>query len=164
MKLRSVSKAFTCVLIFALAALLDYVTGYEVTSFPIYLVPIALTYFYFRKAGGYLAVGVASVIWLINDFSTGHHYDSEVVRYWNASARVLIYGLFVYGLSLYTKTVQTNRQRLDDLRAIIPMCHGCGKVLAVDGIWRPIDEAVAKMSEIPRECPACHGVIAKTHE
>ena len=164
MKMRSVSKSFSCVLFFALAAGLDYITGYEVTSFPLYLVPIAVTFFYFGKKGGYLAVGAASLIWLLNDYSTAHTYNIEVVRYWNASARVLIYGLFVYGLSLYSKTVQTNRQRLDDLRAIIPMCHGCGKVLTADGTWRPIEEVVEKMGEIPRECPACHAVTGERHE
>ncbi len=51
-----------------LAAGFDYFTGYEVTSFPIYLLPILLSTFYFGKAGGYIAVFVASGCWVANDY------------------------------------------------------------------------------------------------
>jgi len=164
MKLSPFRNAFTCAILFAVFGALDYMTGYEMTSFPLYLLPISLSFFYFGKTGGYLAVVVASGLWFLNDFLTGHTYEVEIVRYWNALARVLIYGIFVYGLSLYAKTVETNRRRMDDLRAIIPMCHGCGKIFAADGTWLPIEDAMEKMSQINQECPGCRTATIKSRE
>jgi hypothetical protein len=150
LKLASVAAAFVFV------GWLDFATGYEVTSFPLYLLPIGLAFFHFGKAGGYLAVLVATGCWFTNDFLTGHNYASEAIRYWNAGARLLIYGLFVYGLSLYTKTLATHRERVEQLRRVMPMCHGCGKLLWKDGTWKTPQEALdaAKAGDLP-ECPAC---------
>jgi len=159
MKFRSFRKALGCALLFASFGALDYVTGYEVTSFPLYLVPIALSFFYFGKMGGYLAVIAVTALWLTNDFLTGHTYQIEVVRYWNAGARLLIYGLFVYGLSLYAKTLAAHRRRVEDLRRILPMCHGCGRILWKDGIWKLPAEALAAAESEGDELPECPGCV-----
>ncbi|HVE16527.1 MAG TPA: hypothetical protein VNB29_07310, partial [Chthoniobacterales bacterium] len=101
------------------------------------------------------AVVLATALWLITDLRSGHVYMHEVARYWNGSARLIIYGLFVYGLSLYTKTVEANRKRLEEMRALIPICHNCGKIFASDGTWLPIEEAVKQSLKVGRECPDC---------
>lgn len=149
------TKFLTCLALFLAVGGLDYFTGYEVTSFPLYLAPILLAFFYFGKVGGFTAVVVATVAWFANDILTGHVYSSEIIRYWNAGARVLIYSLFVYGLSVYAKTVTENRKRLEDLRALIPVCHTCGNICGVDGVWRPISEAVQNLNVNLPECPGC---------
>lgn len=138
---RPYTKALICLVLFLIVASLDYVTGYEVTSFPLYFAPIMLAFFYFGKTGGYVAVGVATIVWFTNDFLTGHTYNVEAIRYWNAAARLIIYGFFVYALSTYTRTVEANRRRMAQMQALMPICHTCGKVLCPDGQWRSLDEA-----------------------
>jgi len=148
-------KALFCAACFAAVGMFDYLTGYEVSSYPMYLMPIFLVFFNFGKVGGYIACVVTSVTWAMLDAADGHRYTHEVFLYWNAAARLIIYLLFVYGLSVYVKTIAVHRQRLEDVRRLIPMCHGCGRILWKDGTWKTPQEALESADADIPECPDC---------
>jgi hypothetical protein len=154
-KTRPVIKCIACASAFSVVLAFDYFTGYEVTSYPVYLFPILLTFFYFGKWGGYLACLVSTVFWIATDISTGHYFSNELFRYWAGASRLGIYLVFVYGLSIYTKTVATHRRRLEEMRRLVPMCHGCGKILWRDGMWKTPQEVLALTRPASPECPDC---------
>jgi hypothetical protein len=94
-------------------------------------------------------------MWVWIDYLNGHMFEFEAMRYWNSLARLLIYAMFVYGLSVYAKTVETHRKRLEAYRRLVPMCHGCGKILWKDGTWKTPEETMEDtIDEVP-ECPDC---------
>ena len=152
---RPVRKALSCLVLLAIVAWIDYITGYEVSSFPLYLPPILLTLFYFGKWGGFLMSLATVVSWFIVDVQTGNHYTSEAIRYWNAFSRLLIYGLLVYVFSVYMESIAVHRQRIEAIRRLIPMCHGCGKIFWKDGTWKTPEEALEATSQEMAECPDC---------
>lgn len=155
MKPHSLSKFLVCLVLFAAVGAFDYFTGYEISSYPVYLMPIFLTFFYFGKEGGYVACAVATIMWTLIDIADRHHYNLAIARYWAAFSRLAIYTLFVHGLSVYVKTVTIHRRRLESLRQLISMCHGCGRIFWRDGTWKTFEEALELSSvEIP-ECPNC---------
>ena len=159
MKTHYFSKFLVCFILLAAVGAFDYLTGYEISSYPVYLLPIFLTFFYFGKIGGYVACVVAIVMWTTIDIADGHKFSHEIVRYWAAFSRLAIYMMFVYGLSVYVKTVEIHRRRLEGLRQLISMCHGCGRIFWKDGTWKTLEEALELANaEIP-ECPNCapHG-------
>ncbi|MGH8047105.1 MAG: hypothetical protein ACREKL_07655 [Chthoniobacterales bacterium] len=152
-------KTLVCFALFAAVGAFDYFTGYEVSSYPMYLMPIFLTFFNFGKTGGYVAALIAIVMWYVIDAANEHHYSHEVLRVWNAASRFIVYLLFVYGISVYTKTVAVHRRRLAALRQLIPMCHGCGRVFGSDGEWRSPEEAAEfTVHDVP-ECPNCSASV-----
>jgi hypothetical protein len=144
-----------CVLLLSAVMFFDYFTGYEVSSYPAYLMPIFLAVFYFGRTGGYVACVVAVLAWAFIDYLNGHTYSHEALLLWNALSRFGVYLIFVYGLSLYTKTVEVHRQRLAEMRRLMFMCHGCGKVLWKDGRWISPEEAFELTDAESPECPDC---------
>jgi hypothetical protein len=148
-------KLIFLVLIFAVVFLFDWQSGYELSSFPIYLLPIGIAFFNFGRRGGYIAATVSAVLWTWSDLLSGHPYTHEVLRYENGAMRLLVYLIFVYGLSLYSETVAVHRRRLEETRRLIPICHGCGKVLCGDGVWRRPEEALKVGENSLPECPTC---------
>jgi len=154
MKAHVFTKLLTSVASLAAVGAFDYLTGYDVSSYPAFLIPIFLGFFNFGKIGGYVACVLSVLTWGVLDYLNGHQVVFEV-RFWNGMCRLLIYGLFVYGLSLYVKTVNIHRQRLEDIRRMLPMCHGCGKILWKDGTWKTPEEVLELADAEVVECPDC---------
>jgi hypothetical protein len=155
MKPHFLSKLLICLLLLSAVGAFDYLTGYEISSYPVYLMPLFLAFFYFGKTGGYVVAVISVVMWAVLDIADGHQYMHDISRYWAAFSRLGIYVMFVYGLSIYVKTVAVNRQRLESLRQLISMCHGCGRILWRDGTWKTPEEILEEpLAEVP-ECPTC---------
>jgi hypothetical protein len=149
------TKFLTCAAVFGLVAAFDNFTGYEVTSFHVYLIPIGLAFFYFGKKGGYLACVVAVAIWGANDLATGHVYPNVWLLIWGLFSRFLVYLLLVYGLSVYAKTVRVHRRRVEELERLLPLCHGCGRVLSSTGEWKTPEQVLEEEGDKLPECPDC---------
>jgi hypothetical protein len=143
------------IILFAAVFLLDWKTGYEVSSFPVYLLPIGMAFFNFGARGGYIAALIGAALWTWSDILSGHPYAHELLRYENGAMRLLVYVIFVYGMSLYSETVAVHRRRLEETRRLIPICHGCGKILCSDGKWRMPEEALRIGAEVVPECSDC---------
>ena len=147
----------TCIVAFLAVVLVDYATGYEVSSFPLYLLPIVLTMFYFGPKIAFVVVIISVTAWTLNDILTGHTYAHEAIRYWNASARLLVYSLVVYGLGVYLRTLDAHRKRIEDLRKLLPVCATCGKIMWKDGTWKTPQEILESVETVHHavDCPAC---------
>ena len=137
---------------------IDYITGYEVSVFPLYGLPIALSVWYFGFAGGVIGCGLCALAWVLADYFTGHTYSLEWVRWVNASAR-LIYFVFVTITFLYLRrTVTESDQRLRTISTLLPVCMQCHKVVDADGHWVSMQEFIADQTHAhfrPKICPDC---------
>ena len=153
-KLRNI---LTCIVAFFAVVLVDYATGYEVSSFPLYLLPIVLSVFYFGPKIAFVVVIISVTAWTANDILTGHTYAYEAIRYWNAFARLLVYSLAVYGLAVYLTALNTHRKRIEDLRKLLPICTTCGKIMWKDGTWKTPQEILESVESVQHtvDCPTC---------
>lgn len=82
-------------LIFAIA-FVDYVTGYEVTIYPFYAVPILLMVWFGDLR---VAIGISvtsTLLWWLVDKAVGHMYSSEWLRVWDAVVRLIFFGLVLF--------------------------------------------------------------------
>src|SRR5512147_1130606 len=77
-----------------LVGYVDVVTGYEVSVFPLYALPIGLAVFFFGVQAGIAAAGAAGLAWAWADVTTGHVYSKPWIIYFNAGSR-LVFFLFV---------------------------------------------------------------------
>jgi diguanylate cyclase (GGDEF)-like protein len=82
------------VLLTVLLGIFDLITGVEVHSLLLYLVPIFVaSWFVSREVGVYLAL-FASLIWSAADSIGGHSYSSALIAYWNLLMRTAVFVLF----------------------------------------------------------------------
>jgi hypothetical protein len=159
--LKNMRKYLTVIIAFVAVGAFDYFTGYEVSSYPIYLIPIFLAFFNLGATAGYVACAIAVGMWATFDILDGHQLG--YIRFWNGACRLLIYALFVYGLSVYYRTIAAHRKRLAAVYRLLPMCHGCGKILWKDGTWKSPKEALDLTVDAPLECPLCSEIKHESH-
>jgi len=96
------------VLLTVLLGIFDLITGVEVHSLLLYLVPIFVaSWFVSREVGVYLAL-FASLIWSAADSVGGHSYSSALMAYWNLLMRTAV-------LVLFAITQGQLRAKLDEL-------------------------------------------------
>ncbi len=104
-----------CALLVAIG-LVDYATGYEVTIFPFYSIPIL----FILWTGGtvrdaVLLAGFSSVSWWWADAASGHVYSREWLRIWDAATRMMFFSLVVYAGATIRKQSDADRAKIEIL-------------------------------------------------
>ncbi|MBU1239656.1 GGDEF domain-containing protein [Myxococcota bacterium] len=102
-------------------ALVDHLTGYEVSFSVFYLVPITLATWYGGFFHGTLISFLSAMAWILVDWSAGRHYSHSLIPVWNGGVR---FGFFLITAALLSRlTAQLERERntarLDGLTGIM---------------------------------------------
>lgn len=84
-------------LITAVLAVLDYVTGSEISFSIFYLVPVVFVTWYVSRGVGVAFAIVSAALWGVIDVAAGEHYSSAAIPAWNAVVRL---GFFLITLIL----------------------------------------------------------------
>ena len=116
----------------ALCGLVDLETGYEISLFPLYALPIGLGGWFF---GTWLAVamaGMSAVIWAWADVVSGHVYSKPWIFYLNAGARLTYFLL----IAIAVRYALGSRHRSRTPEPAPAVCSGCGKIRDADGYWQ----------------------------
>ncbi len=91
----------TCLFIEALAlaiivGIIDYLTGYEVTVWPFYSIPILLMIWFGDRKLAVLISVLSTFAWWWADRASGHLYSSEWLRVWDAIVRLIFFCLVMF--------------------------------------------------------------------
>jgi signal transduction histidine kinase len=102
----------TAVSMLILIGFIDYVTGYEVTIFPFYSIPILLVA-WFSGSRPAIFIAVASALsWWAADTASGHHYSNEWFQIWDAIVRFIFFLLVLFlGLAVRERIELLKRQQ-----------------------------------------------------
>ncbi len=84
----------------------DYLTGYEMTYFIFYVLPVMLAAWYGNRGLGWIVAIISGSVWLAVDIIDGHPYSHSWYPYWNAMVRL---SFFI----LATQLVSAIRMRLE---------------------------------------------------
>jgi diguanylate cyclase (GGDEF)-like protein len=87
---------FLSLLIIALIAIIDDLTGNEIGVSIFFLIPIAISTWYCGYSVGIIISIVSAFMWFVNDY-TGRSYINPIAPYWNAFARL---GFFLITVTL----------------------------------------------------------------
>ena len=132
--------------------------GYELALFPLYMVPVAKLSWEFGWRGGIAAVILSTALWVLASIYGGQTYTYEWMRYYNAGMRSILFIMVGVFIILFRRVVEQHRKRMEAMRALLNVCHGCGSVQGSDGEWIPLEQLVARASRHTCECPACSAV------
>jgi signal transduction histidine kinase len=100
----------------AVVAAADYVTGYRLTFFIFYLLPIL---YVLRRAGQGLAFALAilsAVVWLLVNMAAGEHYTDWLTPLWNMAIRLSVFLLIIILVSARNELQMLVRQRTEKLQ------------------------------------------------
>jgi diguanylate cyclase (GGDEF)-like protein len=89
------SKSFIIILSFVLVLIIgvfDYITGNEIASSIVYLLPIAISAWYVGKRSGFFISIISALTWITADLYAGGSYSHPLIPVWNTLVR---FGLFI---------------------------------------------------------------------
>lgn len=127
----------------ALVGYIDRVTGYEVSVFLLYAVPMAMA---------------ATGVWVWADVASGHTYSKAWILYVNAFNRMVFFVLTVAAIRYMVGRHRDLLRRLSAFTGTQPVCTQCHHVAGHDGYWRSFEDHLAEFggAEIQHKvCPDC---------
>ena len=94
----------------------DYVTGYELTFFLFYLLPILYVRRYVGLGSAFVMALISALVWLSVNIAAGQHYLDLLTPIWNTSIRMAIFLLVVILFSNRDHLTKLVEQRTESLR------------------------------------------------
>lgn len=146
--------------VFSLAAVgyLDAKTGYEVSVFLLYTVPVGLATRWLGTAGGLCTAAAATGVWVLADQYSGHVYSQAWILYVNAFNRMVCFILAVATIRyLRTRQLALLRQ-IEAFAGDMAACGQCHRLAGADGYWRTSEEYLREFggAEVHHKvCPDC---------
>ena len=93
--------------------LIDYLTGYDVTIYPIYSIPIlVMVWFGDMKMAAVISV-LSALFWWEVDKASGHFYISEWLRIWEAVMHFMFFSLVMFAGWVFKKQRDNMRAQLE---------------------------------------------------
>jgi signal transduction histidine kinase len=88
---------FVAVLLVAFIGVLDYITGYDVSLFVFYGLPIMLVVWYVDCKPAMLIALLSALVWWWADIKSGHPYITDWMQVWNSSVRLVFFVFVAFG-------------------------------------------------------------------
>lgn len=142
----------------ALTGYVDSLTGHEVSSFPLYALPIGLAAVYL---GWWPGVGMAiasALVWYLVHATTAPGYSKPWIIYFNVGTRFSFFLFVAVSVSFMATTVRRARERLSAFTGTIPVCNSCRKVSDKTGYWWDFNSYLHQYGGATIEsniCPDC---------
>jgi hypothetical protein len=142
----------------ALSVYIDVVTGYEVSVFLLYAIPVAIATRRLGNGAGLLTSLVATLLWVLADVMSGHTYSRPWFLYVNAFNRLVCFFLAMATIRYVTTQKSRLMARIDAFTGDVPVCQSCHRIGADDGYWRPAESYLAEFGQAQihhKVCPDC---------
>jgi len=141
-----------------LVGYVDLVTGYEISVFPLYVLPISLAVLFFGVPAGVAAAGAAGLVWTWADVAAGHAYSKPWIIYVNAGSRLVLFLFIALAAGNMVTALRRARSPLRSFSGTLPVCAHCGKVADHDGYWWEFREFLREFGGAVTQsklCPDC---------
>ncbi len=126
-----------CLVLLGLLGYLDYVTGYEMSFFVFYSVPVGVAAWWIGRWPAIALALAATVTWLLADAFSGAKYSAPFFYYWNSTIHFLAFMINAVTIAKIKSDLdrrqalalelESARQALRDVSALLPACPTCGR-------------------------------------
>jgi len=154
--------------IMALLGYIDYLTGYKISLFVFYFIPIIIGTRRLGLLSGILLSVVSVIMRDMADYLDGRPYASEWIAVWNTFMRLASFLTVTWLTAHYTlllaryRTLAATRRKLAAevkvLEGLLPICTSCKKICNDQGNWEPVEHYIEHHTEAKfahDTCPEC---------
>lgn len=155
---RKLSRWSAVLALLGVVAVLDAATGYEVSVFLLYTIPVALSTHYLGVRAGVVVSVLATLAWAWADRWSGHTYTQEWILAVNAFNRFCCFLLAVMAIRFVEERRAAVALRLRAFTGEVPHCTQCDKFCGEDGHWRSPEAYLTELGGaevLSKVCPDC---------
>ena len=146
------------VLLTCTIAVLDYLTGWEISFSIFYIYPIFTASWYVGKKTGVVFAVLSSILWLTADLASGHEFSHVLIPGWNTAVRLVFFLLIGVSVPYLRKELHASHNALEKLTSLLPLCAWCKNIRDSNGKWSRLEEYLQdeKGIEVTHGiCPDC---------
>jgi hypothetical protein len=160
--------ALVALISMTIIATVDYITGYELSFFVFYFVPVSITAWYI---GTRTSVGMAvlcAIVWAGIDILSGHVYSSSFTAVWNTLVRLVSFIVIGSALARIRQLLDRERDLTQELlqsvsevkvlETFLSICCQCKKIRNQEGDWQQLEAYISEHSDTRFShgfCPEC---------
>lgn len=155
---RKLSRWSAVLALLAIVAALDATTGYEVSVFLLYTIPVAMSTRHLGVHAGVVVSLLAAVAWALADQWSGHTYSQDWILAINAFNRLCCFLLAVIAIRYIEERRAEVASRLRAFTGEVPHCTQCDKLCGEDGHWRSPENYLSELGGaevLAKVCPDC---------
>lgn len=142
----------------ALVGYIDVLTGYEVSVFPLYALPVALAAWLSGAWAGTATSMIATAIWAWADLATGHVYSKTWILYVNGGARLAFFLFVALAVAYMIGNLRRARSQLQNFSGTLAVCTACSRVRDRDEYWWEVQAYLREYGGALTQaklCPEC---------
>jgi len=159
------------VILVALIGVADWRTGYEISFFVFYFLPVCMAAWFLGLAGAITTSVLCRIVWATADLNSGRSYSSDAYAVWNAVVRLISFlaiGALGWLVSRLRRSLDREQassvalrqtlSRVKVLESFLTICAQCKKIRNKEGIWEPLEVYVGQHSATRFShgyCPQC---------
>jgi|MudIll2142460700_1097286.scaffolds.fasta_scaffold176249_1 hypothetical protein len=141
---------------------INYATGYDLSFFVFYLIPIALVASRHGAPAGYLVSGLCAVTWFTADWLAGHPYARPWMGVWNAATRLVAFACLAHTIGRIRRLLAAAHQEVRTLRGFLAICAQCKKIQDDQGYWQQLEAYLAQHTDVQFSHGLCDQCLAAT--
>jgi hypothetical protein len=149
----------------AAIAWVDYVTGYEVSVFLLYLIPIWWVTRSVNLPSGLLFCLLSAVVLRWADYKSGRHFSRDWIYLERGVTVFINFTVIALYVHTFNKKLAHAKIKVRQLEGILPICMVCHRIMGKDGTWGDLNTYLQEhtAAEVEkRVCPHCSGAKALT--
>jgi hypothetical protein len=160
-RLAHLEKGLFVVLLVALIAaiaLLDFLTGRDISFSIFYVFPIFTASWYVGKNAGLVLALLSSVLWLIADVAGTEPASHVLIPGWNAVVRLVFFVLVGVSVPYLKLQLHASNEAIQKLSALLPLCAWCKNIRDANGRWSRLETYLEEEKGIEVThgiCPDC---------
>jgi hypothetical protein len=138
----------------------DYLTGFEVSFYLFYSVPIAWVAWSAGVGWGLALSALASAVWAWADVAAGHRYSQAWIIWERAAMNLATFAFIAYCFAQFRRNLASKDRKVTQLEGILPICIACKRISTPGGNWVDMGEYLDERSGAKTErclCPECRG-------
>jgi CheY-like chemotaxis protein len=144
---------FLTVMSLAVISALDYFTGYELSFFLFYFVPISLAAWFYGVRAGAAMSAIATVCWYLSYRLSGGTFPTAFIECWNTGMRFFAFIVLAMVVARLSREMTT-------LQSLLPICGCCKKIRNDAGYcyWEQVEDYFrprARTTFTHCMCPEC---------
>jgi hypothetical protein len=109
--------------------------------------------------GAASSVVISTYLWVTSMIKLNEVYSHDFIIYYNAGARTAAFIMVAYFILMFRRVVEQHRRRMESMRALLNVCHGCGSLQGSDGNWIKLEELGSVANRQVNECPCCRSAV-----
>jgi CheY-like chemotaxis protein len=130
---------------------LDYITGYELSFFVFYFIPISLAAWHRGKTAGVVIATISILIWSLIANWTNMPFSSVFYEIWNTAVRYISFLAIAISMARMSAEISA-------LRKLLPICSCCKMIRDDAGYWQQLESYFHKHIKTNFShgiCPEC---------